>query len=235
MVGEGSVVEFKNSDRVPHDLSLPDLPSLMPLERLAPGALRRQKFLTAGGYAVRDSEHPHLVISVLVVAAPYFATVDDKGGFRIADAPDGKATLKVWSGGAWVHQQEIEVGPKSDGPADQGRTRTPGRRPGELNGEDGAMFLSKIWFVLVGLAAGVATTAAFVAPRSRRPAHRRAGGAAAGPRPVRGRADAEGGRPQLDRLRGQAQPGREPGRVAGRGQQGHRASRGCCTRPCRAG
>src|SRR5262245_56309808 len=28
------------------------------------------------------------------------------------------------------------------------------------------MFLSKIWFVLVGLAAGVATTAAFVAPRS---------------------------------------------------------------------
>ena len=28
------------------------------------------------------------------------------------------------------------------------------------------MFLSKIWFVLVGLAAGVATTAAFVAPRT---------------------------------------------------------------------
>jgi hypothetical protein len=115
VVGEGSVVEFKNSDRVPHDLSLPQLPSLMSLERLAPGALRRQRFLTAGGYAVRDSEHPHLVISVLVVTSPFYDTVDERGGFRIADVPDGKATLKVWSGGTWVHEQEIEVGPKSDG------------------------------------------------------------------------------------------------------------------------
>jgi hypothetical protein len=115
VVGEGSVVEFKNSDRVPHDLSLPDLPSLMSLERLAPGALRRQKFLTAGGYAVRDAEHPHLVISVLVVGSPYYDLVDERGGFRIPDAPEGKATLKVWSGGKWVHEQEIEVGPRSDG------------------------------------------------------------------------------------------------------------------------
>jgi hypothetical protein len=115
VVGEGSVVEFKNSDRVPHDLSLPDLPSLMPLERLAPGALRRQRFLTAGGYAVRDLEHPHLVISVLVTGTPYYDLVDDKGGFRIADAPDGKATLKVWSDGRWVHEQQIEVGARSDG------------------------------------------------------------------------------------------------------------------------
>jgi hypothetical protein len=115
VVGEGSVVEFKNSDRVPHDLSLPDLPSLMPIERLAPGALRRQRFLTAGGYAVRDAEHPHLVISVLVVGSPYYDLIDERGGFRIAEAPEGKATLKVWSGGRWVHEQEIEVGPKSDG------------------------------------------------------------------------------------------------------------------------
>ncbi len=114
VVGEGSVVEFKNSDRVPHDLSLPDLPSLMPLERLSPGALRRQRFLTTGGYAVRDSEHPHLVISVLVVASAYHDSVDERGGFKIADVPEGKATLKVWSGGAWVHEQEIEVGPRSD-------------------------------------------------------------------------------------------------------------------------
>jgi hypothetical protein len=115
VVGEGSVVEFKNSDRVPHDLSLPDLPSLMPIERLSPGALRRQRFLTAGGYAVRDAEHPHLVISVLVVGSPYYDLVDERGGFRIAEAPEGKATLKVWSAGRWVHEQEIEVGVKSDG------------------------------------------------------------------------------------------------------------------------
>jgi hypothetical protein len=114
VVGEGSVVELKNSDRVPHDLSIPNLPSLMALERLAPGALRRQKFLAAGGYAIRDSEYPHLVISVLVVGSPHFAVVDDKGAFKLPDAADGKATLKVWSHGDWVHEQEIEVGPRSD-------------------------------------------------------------------------------------------------------------------------
>ena len=113
VVGEGSVVELKNSDRVPHDLSLPDVPALMPLERLAPGGLRRQKFLAAGGYTIRDAEYPHLIISVLVVGSPYFAIADDKGGFKLPDAPEGRATLKVWAAGRWVHQQEIEIGGKS--------------------------------------------------------------------------------------------------------------------------
>jgi hypothetical protein len=113
VVGEGSVVELKNSDRVPHDFSIPGITALMPMERLAPGALRRTKFLTAGGYAVRDAEYPHLVVSVLVVGTPFYAAVDEKGGFRLPDAPDGRATLKVWSGGRWVHEQEIEIGPKS--------------------------------------------------------------------------------------------------------------------------
>ena len=113
VVGEGSVVELKNSDRVPHDFSIPEVTTLMPMERLAPGALRRTKFLAAGGYAIRDAEYPHLIVSVLVVGTPYFAMVDERGGFRLPDAPDGRATLKVWSGGRWVHEQEIEVGPKS--------------------------------------------------------------------------------------------------------------------------
>ncbi len=113
VVGEGSVVEIKNSDRVPHDFSLPDVPALMPLERLAPGGLRRQKFLAPGGYTIRDAEYPHIVISVIVVGSPWFAITDDKGAFKLPDAPDGRATLKIWSHGRWVHQQEIEIGPKS--------------------------------------------------------------------------------------------------------------------------
>jgi hypothetical protein len=114
VVGEGSVVELKNSDRVPHDLSIPTMANVMPLERLAPGALRRQKLLAAGGYAIRDAEFPHLVVSVIVVNSPFFATVDDKGAFKLPDAPEGKATLKVWSHGKWVHEQEIDVGKSDD-------------------------------------------------------------------------------------------------------------------------
>lgn len=113
VVGQGSVVEFKNSDRVPHDLSIPEMSTLMPIQRLAPGAIRRQKFANAGGYAVRCAEYPHMVISVVVVGSPFFAAVDDRGSFKMPDAPEGKATLKVWSRGRWVHEEEIEIGPRS--------------------------------------------------------------------------------------------------------------------------
>lgn len=114
VVGEGSVVEFKNADKVAHELSTPDQSSLMPPERLSPGAVRKQKFLVAGGYLVRCSEFPHIAISVVVVASPYFATADDKGGFRIGDVPEGKAQLKVWSHGRWVHEEEVDVGKAGD-------------------------------------------------------------------------------------------------------------------------
>ena len=85
----------------------------MPMERLAPGALRRQKFLTGGGYTIRDAEYPHLVISVIVVGSPFFAVADDKGAFKLPDAPEGRATSEGLEPGRWVHQQEIDVGPKT--------------------------------------------------------------------------------------------------------------------------
>ena len=69
--------------------------------------------MAAGGYAVRCAEYPHMVISVVVVGTPYFAAVDDKGTFKLPDADSGKATLKVWSNGRWVHQEGIELGAKS--------------------------------------------------------------------------------------------------------------------------
>ena len=113
VVGEGSVVEFKNGDRVPHDLSVPDQPSLMPLERLAPDKMRRQRFAEAGAYLVRCAEYPHVAVSVIVVSSPYYAVVDEKGNFKIADVPEGKGTLRVWSQGRWAHEQELEVAGKS--------------------------------------------------------------------------------------------------------------------------
>jgi hypothetical protein len=113
VVGENSVIEFKNSDRVPHDLSIPGQADVMPVERLAPGQIRRQRFGNPGGYLVRCSEYPHVTASIIVMGSPFFAMVDEKGAFKLPDVPDGKAMLKVWSQGRWVHDEEIEVGPKS--------------------------------------------------------------------------------------------------------------------------
>lgn len=114
VVGEGSVVEFKNNDRVPHDLSTPANTSLMAIERLPPRGVRRQKFSTAGAYVVRCTEYPHMIVSVLVVNTPHFAVVDDKGAFKMPDVAEPKAALKVWSDGRWVHEQEIDTAAAGD-------------------------------------------------------------------------------------------------------------------------
>jgi plastocyanin len=109
VVSEGTVVEFKNSDKVAHDLSTPGHPQVMAPERLSSGTVRKQRFATAGEYLVRCAEYPHVVVSVIVTSSPLFSVVEDKGGFKISDVPEGHATLKVWSNGAWVHEQEIDV------------------------------------------------------------------------------------------------------------------------------
>jgi len=109
VISEGTVVEFKNSDKVSHDLSTPNHPDVMDPARLSSGAVRKQRFATAGEYLVRCTEYPHIVVSVIVTSSPLFSIVEDKGGFKISDVPEGHATLKVWSNGAWVHEQEIDV------------------------------------------------------------------------------------------------------------------------------
>jgi plastocyanin len=93
VLGPGSVVEFQNDDKVTHELSTPADTSLVPLERLSPGARRHAKFDRPGAYVVRCAEYPHLVISI-----PF--------------APEGKAKLKIWAGGRWVYEGAIEVGAK---------------------------------------------------------------------------------------------------------------------------
>jgi plastocyanin len=109
VVGEGAVVEFRNSDKVSHDLSIPGRPEIMPSERLSPGTVRKQRFGISGEYVVRCTEYPHIAVSVIVTSSPFFAAVDEKGGFKLLDVPEGPATLKVWSNGRWVHEQAVDV------------------------------------------------------------------------------------------------------------------------------
>ena len=109
VVSEGTVVEFKNSDKVAHDLSTPSQPQVMPPERLSAGTVRKQRFAAPGEYLVRCTEYPHIVISVIVTNSPLYAIVEDKGGFKINDVPEGHVTLKVWSSGRWVKEAELDV------------------------------------------------------------------------------------------------------------------------------
>jgi hypothetical protein len=110
ITGPGSVIELKNTGKVRHELSTPDTPNIMQLESLPPGQTRRQRFDAIGGFVIRDSEYPHIMISVIIVGTTYFSAVDDKGAFSIANVPDSSATLKVWARGKWVAEQQIETG-----------------------------------------------------------------------------------------------------------------------------
>jgi plastocyanin len=114
VVGPGSVVEFKNQGKITHELSVPTDQTLMPTERLNPGTFRNQKFGAPGGYLVRCSEYPSLTVSVIVVDSPYFAVVDEHGGFTIPGVPDTKANLKVWAGGRWAYEQSVDTSSKTE-------------------------------------------------------------------------------------------------------------------------
>jgi hypothetical protein len=114
IMGPGSVLEIKNTGKMTHELSTPENTTLMPIERLPPGAARHVKFENVGGFVVRDGEYPHIMISVIVVDSPYYSTLDERGGFSIAGVPEGKAKLRVWTRGAWATEQEIETSKRED-------------------------------------------------------------------------------------------------------------------------
>jgi hypothetical protein len=114
IVGPGSVIEIKNTGKVKLNLSTPATPAVMPPELLPAGGTRRARFDSVGGFAIRDFDYPHIMISVLVVDSPYYATIDEKGGFSIPGVPDGKAHLKVWTRGKWAAEQEIDTGSKEE-------------------------------------------------------------------------------------------------------------------------
>ena len=114
VVGPGSVIEIKNTGKMRHELSTPEAPKVMAVETLPPGATRRQRFDTIGGFLIRDREYPHIMVSVIVVDSPYYATLDEKGGFSIPSVPDGKVNLKVWTRGRWATEQEVDAGSKEE-------------------------------------------------------------------------------------------------------------------------
>jgi hypothetical protein len=87
---------------------------MMPPERLGPGSTRHVKFESVGGFVIRDAEYPHIMVSVIVVDSPYYSTLDEKGGFAVANVPEGKARLRVWTRGAWATEQEVDTGKKED-------------------------------------------------------------------------------------------------------------------------
>jgi plastocyanin len=109
VVTSGTEVVFRNSDKVDHELVLAEKPEIMPPGRLASGSIRKVTFHTPGEYLIRCTEYPHIVISVIVTDTSLFAIVEPRGGFHLPETPEGRGTLKVWSGGRFVYTRDVVV------------------------------------------------------------------------------------------------------------------------------
>ena len=44
----------------------------------------------------------------------YYSTLDERGAFSVANVPDDKVKLRVWTRGAWATEQEIDASKKED-------------------------------------------------------------------------------------------------------------------------
>ncbi len=110
----GGEVVIRNKGRGAPVLVATGLPDLLAKKPLNPTAEVHFMAKTAGVIELIDQATPHLRGRVLVVASPYFAVPDARGGFEIPDVPAGEWTVRVWYDRGWVDRvdDKITVGGK---------------------------------------------------------------------------------------------------------------------------
>ncbi len=96
-VARGTVIEFTNSDDVQHNVFSPSaIAGKFNLGTYGPGAIRTVTLNEVGDVRVLCNIHMEMEAHILVLDAPYFATVAQDGTYHIADVPAGTYTLKIW-------------------------------------------------------------------------------------------------------------------------------------------
>jgi plastocyanin len=96
-VVRGTVVEFRNSDAVQHNVFSPSATAgKFDLGTYARGAVRQVTFEEPGEVLVLCNIHMEMQATILVLRDPYFATADADGRYAIDGVPAGTYTLKVW-------------------------------------------------------------------------------------------------------------------------------------------
>ncbi len=112
----GSTVDFLNSDDVLHNVFTPDkCASKFNLGTWPRGEVRPMKFARLGcSPVVLCNVHPEMEAFVVVLQNPYFGVTDKSGLFSIAEVPEGRYTLRVWSRKFLEFSQEVSVPKEGD-------------------------------------------------------------------------------------------------------------------------
>ena len=103
-VVKGTIVEFLNSDDMPHYV-LGVGADQFSLGIFTKGVVREHAFNKVGEVALLCPMHPEMEAYVLVVDNPFFAQPDSSGKFRIAQVPPGDYVVVEWYQGKATRQK----------------------------------------------------------------------------------------------------------------------------------
>ena len=106
----GTTVDFLNSDIIQHNVYSPDaVADNMNLGTWLKGETRSFTFNKLGVASIRCNVHVDMLAYVLVLQNPYFARVNNDGSFSVANVPEGKYNVKLWSERLKAGDQQVEV------------------------------------------------------------------------------------------------------------------------------
>lgn len=96
-VVRGTVVDFRNSDDVEHNVFSPsEEVTHFDLGTYRRGESRSVQFDRIGEIQVLCNIHMEMAARILVVRDPYFARAGSDGAFRVDGVPAGTYTLRIW-------------------------------------------------------------------------------------------------------------------------------------------
>lgn len=118
LLWSGLDVEFKNSDKVPHNVQTFPARNSGENNNLPPGASMTTSFRNAEPqpFASKCAIHPWMQFWTLVVDHPYAAVTDADGKFQIQNVPPGKYKFRVFheKGGLLERGVEVVVNPEAE-------------------------------------------------------------------------------------------------------------------------
>lgn len=92
----GQTVEFRNSDKVFHNVFSYSPPKRFDLGRYPRGKSKRLTFQKAGFVQVFCDIHSEMRADIVVVPGPHYTYLDSEGRFRIKGVPAGRHTVAIW-------------------------------------------------------------------------------------------------------------------------------------------
>jgi plastocyanin len=114
-VRRGTVVEFRNSDDVQHNVFTPSAAGgRFDLGTYNRGEVRTVTLDRPGELVILCNIHMEMEAHILVLRDPSFTVTDAQGGYQIGDVAPGRYVLRVWQKHWLGDGQQIDVPAASD-------------------------------------------------------------------------------------------------------------------------